>query len=947
MSPRDRTVFDGPAGGASAGERPPASGATPREIATRIGGPIDRAEITNPGADDLLKEQLLSPGARVGRFLILRHLGEGGMGLIFAARDEELDREVALKILRTREREGALGRKRMLREAKSLARLSHPNIVTIYEVGEFEGHVFIAMKLIEGRTLRGWLNIQRRAWRTIVAVFVAAARGLAAAHKAGIIHRDFKPTNVLVDRDGGVTVLDFGIAIAPDRREAGPLTLAGTIAGTPAYMSPEQLAGAPVDARTDQYAFCTALYEALVGERPSKGSTIEDRLRDLITLPPPVFPKGAKEPKWLQRAVLRGLAQDPDQRFPSMDALIDALDRDPRRGLWRGLMAGGAALALGAGGYGLAYQQAAPDPICEVGARELGDAWDDARRARVADALGRSEVAFADDTLARLTPLLDEFQRGWIVEREAACQANLRGDLPTDLYGRQLDCLRRRRLSFVALTERLASADAAAVEGAVQAALELPAPSTCADITALTAAIAPPADPAVADEVAALRERLEGARAALALHHLGEGLEVVSALAPRADELGYLPLQAEVEALRGRLLAARGEHAAAEAALARAIWRADEARDDETLAAAMAALIRELGNDGRPEEALRWQPHARALLGRLGGVSPEGAALGRELGWIHFQRGDAAEARRWLDEALALAERHRLPDDPLVLSIDTCLAALLALEGDLAGSLAITGRVLKHREETLGPRHPDVAATLAVIAGAHRRGGDDKSALPFAVRALEIQEAALGPEDPALVPYVISVAEIRTRLGQEAAARPLLERAVTLEEARRGPDHPIVGDRLQALASLLVDLGDRPAARRAAERALAIREAALGRGAIPVAESLLLVARLDLADERQKPAIRGAERGLTIVSAHFDPPRLLQAQLQHVLADALRESRGGRKRANELATAALAGYRAIDADAHAAAIAEIEAWLDPPAPKRGKKTKKKRGKKGR
>ena len=167
--------------------------------------------------DDVLKARLLSgTGARVGRFLVQRQLDEGGMGLIFQAHDEELDRPVALKILRAQQSEGSIGRARLIREAQSLAKLAHPNVVTVYEVGEWEGNVFVAMELIEGRTLRGWLKLKRWGWREVVGMFIQAAQGLAAAHRAGIIHRDFKPSNALVGHDGRVRVLDFGLALGAD-----------------------------------------------------------------------------------------------------------------------------------------------------------------------------------------------------------------------------------------------------------------------------------------------------------------------------------------------------------------------------------------------------------------------------------------------------------------------------------------------------------------------------------------------------------------------------------------------------------------------------------------------------------------------------------------------------------------------------------------------------------
>ena len=289
------------------------------------------------------------PARRLGRYLLLRALGRGGMGTVYAAYDEHLDRKIALKVLSD---DGANleARTRLLREAQTLARLAHPNVVTVHDVGVHDREIYIAMEFITGVTLRTWLMERRRSHAEILAAFTAAGRGLAAAHALGIVHRDFKPDNVMVDTSGRIVVFDFGLA-----RQAGELpplpvvdvrgdgagvdvTLTGTVLGTPAYMAPEQHLGGATDARTDVFALCVALHEALCGERPFPGRTPDEIANAVIRgeLRPP--PRGAL-PGWLRRVVATGLSLDPAIRWPTMNALLDALAADPstrRRRLLRG-----------------------------------------------------------------------------------------------------------------------------------------------------------------------------------------------------------------------------------------------------------------------------------------------------------------------------------------------------------------------------------------------------------------------------------------------------------------------------------------------------------------------------------------------------------------------------------------------------------------------------------
>ena len=326
----------------------------------------------------------VAAGTRIGRYIVRGTIGSGGMGVVLLAQDEELARNVAIKLLRQRDfgtAEDAVARARLLREAQAMALLSHPNVITVHDVGTFGDRVFVAMEYVEGVTLREWLDAAKRPQRSILRCFVAAGRGLAAAHAAGLVHRDFKPDNVILgaspgqaDGDphafGRVLVLDFGLARVPDSHPSQPdtdggaeatgshpafqsLTMSGWVVGTPLYMAPEQHLGHAVPA-SDQFAFCVALYDALVGERPFAGDSIEDLAKEKRGGRMRRFPATSLVPRAVRDVLRRGLSADPHDRFARMDDLVDALEAAPRRATRR--------IALGLGLVGGAVLVAAGPP---------------------------------------------------------------------------------------------------------------------------------------------------------------------------------------------------------------------------------------------------------------------------------------------------------------------------------------------------------------------------------------------------------------------------------------------------------------------------------------------------------------------------------------------------------------------------------------------------------
>ena len=864
---------------------------------------------TGPSAEEGLDKRPMHP--RLGRYVLLEPLGEGGMGIVYAAYDPELDRRVAIKLIRSKITDEE-ARLRLQREAQAMAKLSHVNVVTVYDVGSVDSQIFVAMELIRGQTLGDWIRGAARAWPEVVEVFLAAGRGLEAAHRAGLVHRDFKPDNVLIADDGSVKVTDFGLArvirrglpVDDDHRRSISvgdgstldleLTRDGAIMGTPAYMAPEQHRGDEVDARSDQFALCVALYQALYDVLPFPTTNLFE-LVDAVTegrIKEP--PKGTGVPAWLQRAVLRGLEPDPAKRWPTIQALLAELGRDRQRALRWWAFAGIAGLAAGLG-LTLALTAGEEQELCTGGRERLTGVWDPAARAAVDRAIRSTGLSYAEATAERVQGLLDRQADAWVQAYGEACLAHHRSELSDELYDLELGCLYRRADDLGARVEVLREADAEVVERAILAISDLPSLAACHDPLRLRAELQPPEDPETASAVLALRKRLDRARAEGAAGRGRLGLPLAIGVLAEAEPLGYTPLLAEAHLSKGTLLTLTGDYSGARAALSDAWWSALAGKHDAIANDAAIQLLEIVGHRlAEPAAGLQWGRNAEALLERRGVEADElrgpylsslaavlsgkgdydealatvDRALDRErarLGDDHprladllIQRGNTLrrlgrydDATKSLREAIELLRETLSGDHPRVAIALNSLGAALSDNRDFAGSQRALEESLAIRERALGPQHPDVAASANNLGVALMEQGKHAEAEQAFQRAISIRERS--GKDPLLSDTVVNLGNLYLFLGRSDEALLAYRRALLNDREIFGDEHPNVAFSRNNVGTALWFTGDAEAAKLELAAALELLQDRLGADHPIVAAPLLGLAELAL--DRGEPKV--------------------------------------------------------------------------------------------
>ncbi|MBN8227225.1 tetratricopeptide repeat protein [Corallococcus macrosporus] len=914
--------------------------------------PPERPDTGRPRVQDAE----LQRGTVLGRYVVIDRVGSGGMGVVLSAYDPQLDRKVALKLVRSLQGDGAVElEQRLLREAQAVARLSHPQVITVFDVGTVDGRLFMAMEFVEGRTLRQWLKEAPRSWREVLAAYRQAGQGLAAAHAAHLIHRDFKPDNVLVDGQGRVRVTDFGLARLPEGTlalppdtlpegitpSAGPvdLTRTGSLMGTPAYMPPEQWKGEPIDARGDQFSFCVALYEALFGIRPFARGQPPDFSR--LQAPP----KETGVPAWVRRAVVRGLSVSPADRFASMDALLEELARDPPRRRTQ--------VAVGAGAFALVtalvlVSRGAADPCGGAPAR-VSPIWNDARAAKVTQALSATGSPLASEAADAVARNLEDYARAWEAGYTQTCRAtHVRHEQPESVLSVRMACLDSRLQSLDVFADVLEHADAPLVEKAAEASQKLPRVSDCSRVESLLSVVPPPEGRGVAVKLADARAKLSRAQALLETGRYAQGLGDAQAALAVARELSYRPLEAEALYAQGWLEYRLARYEDAERSYTASFHAALAGRHDLQALRAVTERVFIAGYElEHVDQGLDLAMLARSLLERSGPAEEVAAQLENNLGVLYFGEGLLPQAIEHYEKSLAVRERVLGPEHVDTVKVLTNLALVRKRQGRTREAREMYERALATQRRQLGPHHPTVANTLILLADARRALEGGRATLPLYTQALELRRAMLGDTHLATVRLHNDLGRIHEDLGEwdvaeryHAQALALTERglgrehaeyALSLQElarmqARRGQlDVALEGyDRVLALqgrlldarnastlatqearAALLRKLGRARESSDELERLLALKEAQAGLKSPWLVSSLTELARTALALKQPKRARDAAERALAIIRPlGWSPERM--AVLQFELARASWDAGEARPQALALADTALA-----------------------------------------
>ncbi|WP_224244383.1 serine/threonine-protein kinase [Hyalangium gracile] len=789
---------------------------------------------------------VLERGTRIERYLILKPVGQGGIGVVYAAYDPELDRKVALKLLRPDKHspgvsDAAAG---LLREAQAMARVSHPNVIAVHDVGTVDGRVFIAMEFIQGQNLHDWVRQKPPPTpREVLRVFSQAGQGLLAAHRAGLVHRDFKPGNVLLGQSGRVYVTDFGLArltsLASDDEDTQPLeaealdresalalastlTQTGLVRGTPHYMPPEQYLGIGVDARSDQFSFCASLFWALyrthavepkrmveaakeAARRQSEASAGMESWRLLPHGTAREPPANSHVPARVRRALERGLSLNPEDRFPSMEALLEELAWEQRQGNRRGALAALGLLTAATAGTGLYFHR--QSQVCAGADSLVASVWGPGERQRMEAAFSATGKPFAAESASGVTRLLDAYAGQWARLHTEACEATrVRGEQTEELLSLRMVCLERRRKSLGALVGLLTTADGKVVERSVDAASALPGLEDCRDIESLAEQPPLPAEPSLRETIEQLGEQLAQVRALLDAGRYAQGLELARKLEPQAALTAYRPLQAELNYLLAWLLHQQGEVEESLRRFELALQEAEAGRADRRRLEVLTRYIYALANNGQPEEARRWGDLARGVLERVGSEPPAAVDLNVNLGYTALFGGRYQEAWTSFSKAREL-EAALAPEDSRRPKVSHALGLAALRLGELPKAIAMLDESRRRTEELKGPRHPEVAIRQSMLATAWRESGKPEKALEHARTALEIRQAALGPEHPSVAGDLDELGECLLLLGRHDEALKSFRDAEALKRKTLGADHPDLSYSLDGVGKTLLAQG--------------------------------------------------------------------------------------------------------------------------------------------
>lgn len=835
----------------------------------------------------------LQPGDLIDRYLLVRELGRGGMGVVFEAFDPELDRHIALKFfydqpaLDDTSRDAAgKARDRLLAEAKAMASVTHPNVVTVFDVGVVGERVYVAMELIDGCPLGTWLRAQQghRDWRSIVDVLVAAGEGLRAIHAQGLVHRDFKPDNVMVTEAGATFVLDFGLArrggpeqpdpagvsslgavgdaqpaialneVGHARADSSPELLGrrSLVVGTPSYMSLEQHRGLPVDRASDQFSFGVTAYEALYGQRPFVGESLAELAEAIERGRVPGPPTDSGVPDYIYPVLCRALAALPEQRYVELEALLRALTHDPVRAQRRyyGRVALVGCLLVLSAWQSATWLAAAQRCDARVAQRMVERSWNPERRAAIRHRIVASGLGFADAVAGRVDSALTQRWRAWADARRKVCQVESELEMQARTSLRRT-CLADRRdetIELIGSLERIQAKDIARVDDMWRA---LAPVSDCDDPARLADRQPQPADPRQRGEVAALRRIVE--RSALAPRG-GDMKAVLASLERaqhRAQELGFEPLMVEVDAALGRVVSEVGRHDEAQAILERAQMLAEAIGYDRMAAFVLSEMmftrIYKLEQFADADALIE---HARAQVLRSGDEPEIVGKFYHMLGPAYGIRGQFEVAVSTMRASLQYNSTHFGEDHPTTLTSLQNLGVALSYLRRPNEALEHFARAIELRTRTVGRDHPSLRLVLSNASLTLMTMGRYTEALAHARRAVEIHEQGRLPPDDLGSRAHRQLGVVQRVLGHHRAAAAAFVRALELREAIVGSHHPELILESTRLLEVQLLLGDDASAGITDTRLAELTERARARGRMSIDAVASFVPRARLALRR-------------------------------------------------------------------------------------------------
>ncbi len=658
--------------------------------------------------------------AKFGRYHIIERIAGGGMGVVYAAYDPDLDRRVALKVVHPKRTHDERAQGRLITEARALAKLDHPNVVKVHDVVTHEGTVVIVMELVVGETLAAWAQ-QPQTWREAVRLYQQAAQGLVAAHGVGVVHRDFKPSNAIIGADGRVRVLDFGLArfgeVAAETGQvnqatpASNLTETGDILGTLSYAAPEQLRGETTTAASDQFSWCVSLHHAVEGVAPFTGNTPEERLRSIEAKTVTLGEASRDVPAWLRALIARGLSPDPNDRYPDMAALVGELLR-PRG--WRRYRI--PMLAAGVFGIGIATTllvRGAPDDECDGGRGQLERVWNSALRETVRHMFDAIDAPYSREVRDRVIAGLDRYANDWSDSHLAACRDHRRGAISPDLLDRRMICLEERLSDLHAATSVVNRSDGGSLPKVVDVVANMPAIARCSDLERLRSDVEPPEGELLRERVRIVRNKISEAEALARAGRSEPARKAATDALDGAIATPYPPVQVEAALAQSRTLMAFGEIPAAAKPLGLARQHALEL---QMIPAAVEAGARLIYVDAMHSSSRTIIEHDAAVLEPLSKL-PSCSAFARPLllnniGVAYLSAGDRARAFAYFQEARGAVRAGSSAD--LELTVVDRNLALLTVDDVERSQLATS--VVERFREALGPTHPTTLEAISAAA---------------------------------------------------------------------------------------------------------------------------------------------------------------------------------------------------------------------------------------